>query len=213
MKPTIAIFIHDPHCETECALGTITALVRDFDIRTFGIEDLTFNFLLDFDAVCFPGGMGDADDFYSIFNAEHISAVQAYIKHTDGKYLGICMGAYWAGPDYFNITTDLVIGQYIERATSDIDTDGATVANVTWLDNLDYMYFYDGCAIIGDDIDVYATYDNGDAMAAIQGNVAMIGCHPEAQPNWYTEGELPEYYYSPHHAQLMTNFVKDLINE
>jgi glutamine amidotransferase-like uncharacterized protein len=212
MKPTIGIFIHNPQCETECALGMVAGLVRDFDIRTFGLDNLTPRFLSKLDAVCFPGGMGDADDFDNIFEDKHIWAVQDYVAD-GGKYLGICMGAYWAGPDYFDITTDLVIGQYIERATSDIDTDGATVATIRWLDNLDYMYFYDGCAIIGDDIDVYATYDNGDAMAAIQGNVGMIGCHPEAQPYWYAEGELPDCYYESRHAQLMSNFLKDLINE
>jgi hypothetical protein len=122
------------------------------------------------------------------------------------------MGAYWAGPDYFDITVDLTIDQYIERPTSDIDYDGPTVANVTWLNDPDTMYFYDGCAIIGDNMDVYATYFNGDAMAVIQGNVGMIGCHPEAQPNWYDEGDMYNYYHLKH-AQRMSNFLKDLINE
>lgn len=211
MKPTIAIFIHDPQCETECALGMIDGLVRDFDIRTFGINDLTFEFLLDFEAVCFPGGMADADDFDNIFTAEHIRAVQAYIKHGDGKYFGICMGAYWAGPNYFDITTDLTIDQYIERPTADIDYDGPTVADVVWLDDQDTMYFYDGCAILGDNMDVYATYANGDPMAAIQGNVGMIGCHPEALEWWYDEGNIPDYYH-PRHAMRMSNFLKDLVN-
>lgn len=212
MKPTIAIFIHDPQCETECALGMIDGLVRDFDIRTFGIDDLTFEFLLDFDAVCFPGGMGDADDFYDIFTAEHISAVQAYIKHADGKYFGICMGAYWAGSNYFNITPGLTIDQYIERPTADIEYDGPTAADVTWLGNEETMYFYDGCAILGDSMDVIATYANGDAMAAIQGNVGVIGCHPEALSWWYDEGDVINYY-NPQHAAYMSNFLQDLINE
>jgi glutamine amidotransferase-like uncharacterized protein len=212
MKPTIAIFIHDPYCETECALGMIDGLVRDFDIRTFGIDQLNIEFLKTVDAVCFPGGMGDADDFYDIFTEDHIDAIHTFIGVYNGKYFGICMGAYWAGPDYFDITVDLTIDQYIERPTSDIDYDGPTVANVTWLNDPDTMYFYDGCAIIGDNMDVYATYFNGDAMAVIQGNVGMIGCHPEAQPNWYDEGDMYNYYHLKH-AQRMSNFLKDLINE
>jgi hypothetical protein len=213
MKPTIAIFIHDPQCETECALGMIDGLVRDFDIRTFGIDDLTFEFLLNFDAVCFPGGMGDADDFDQIFTAEHIRVVQAYVKHAEGKYFGICMGAYWAGPNYFNVAPTLEIGQYIERPTADITTDGPTVADVTWLGDPDTMYFYDGCAIIGDDMDIYATYANGDAMAIISDGVGIIGCHPEALDWWYTEGGMDVDYYEPKHAQRMSNFLQDLINE
>jgi hypothetical protein len=212
MKPTIAIFIHDPQCETECALGMIDGLVRDFDIRTFGIDQLNIEFLKTVDAVCFPGGIGDADDFYDIFTEDHIDAIHTFIGVYNGKYFGICMGAYWAGPDYFDITVDLTIDQYIERPTADIDYDGPTYADVTWLGEDYAMYFYDGCAILGDNMEVYATYANGDAMAAIQGNIGMIGCHPEALEWWYTEGSVPDYYH-PQHAKLMSNFLQDLINE
>ena len=54
---------------------------------------------------------------------------------------------------------------------------------------------------------VIATYKNGDAMAAIQGSVGMIGCHPEAQVDWY----LTESDYNPVHAELMCEFVDQLI--
>jgi hypothetical protein len=212
MKPLMAIFIHDPQCETECALGMIDGFVRDFDIRTFGLNELNYQFLLDFDVVCFPGGMGDSDDFDNIFNAEHIQAVQKYVKHAEGKYFGICMGAYWAGPDYFDVVEDLTIGQYIERPTGDIVYDGPTVAEVTWLNEPETMYFYDGCAVLGDNMDVIATYANGDAMAVIQGNVGVIGCHPEALEWWYTEGEIYNFY-NPKHAKLMADFVKQLVNQ
>jgi glutamine amidotransferase-like uncharacterized protein len=212
MKPTIAVFIHDPHCETECALGMIEGLVRDFNIRTFGIDELNIEFLRTVDAVAFPGGMGDADDFWDIFTEDHVDAIHTFIGVYNGKYLGICMGAYWAGPDYFDITTDLTIGQYIERSTSDIDTDGPTIASVNWQGSLEYMYFYDGCAILGDDMYIVSTYANGDAMAVMQGNVGMIGCHPEALEWWYTEGDMPNYY-NPKHAKLMSNFVKELVYE
>ena len=210
MKPTIAIFIHDPQCETECALGMIDGLVRDFDVRTFGIDNLLPSFLAQFDAVCFPGGMGDADDFNQIFEDKHIWTVQEYVAD-GGKYFGICMGAYWAGERYFDITPGLTIDQYIEQPTADIEYDGPTSAEVTWLNSEETMYFYDGCAILGDDMDVIATYANGDAMAAIQGNVGVIGCHPEALSWWYTEGEILDYY-DPRHAQLMSSFVKQLVN-
>jgi glutamine amidotransferase-like uncharacterized protein len=212
MKPTIAIFIHDPQCETECALGMIDGLVHDFDIRTFGLDNFTAKFLHQFDAVCFPGGMGDSDDFYDIFTAEHIKIVQDYVAD-GGKYFGICMGAYWAGSNYFDITPGLTIGQYIERPTSDISYDGATLAEVTWLGTKQKMYFYDGCAILGEswDMDTYATYANGDPMAVIKGNVGIIGCHPEALPWWFREGGMEEYYDSDH-AYLMVDFVKQLVN-
>ena len=211
MKPTIAIFIHDPQCETECALGMIDGLVRDFDIRTFGLENLTPGFLSKFDAVCFPGGMGDSDDFYKIFEDKHIWTIQEYVAD-GGKYFGICMGAYWAGPAYFDVVVDMDIEQYIASPDTDITYDGPTVADVTWLGAEDTMYFYDGCAISSYDMDVIATYSNGQAMAAIQNNVGMIGCHPEALSWWYAEGDMYDYY-DPQHAQRMSNFLKRLVNE
>ena len=211
MKPTIAIFIHDPQCETECALGMIDGLVRDFDIRTFGIDNFNIEFLRTVDAVCFPGGMGDADDFWDIFTEDHIDALHTFIGVYNGKYFGICMGAYWAGPNYFDVAVDLEIGQYIERPTADIDYAGPTVAEIDWGNYTTMMYFYDGCAILGDNMDVIATYANGDPMAVIQGNVGMIGCHPEALEWWYEEGNMNNLY-DPKHAQLMSNFLKDLVN-
>ena len=211
MKPTIAIFIHNPQCETECALGMIDGLVHDFDIRTFGIDELNIEFLRTVDAVAFPGGMGEADDFYDIFTEDHIDALHTFIGVYNGKYLGICMGAYWAGEDYFDIVENLTIDQYIERASGDIITDGPTIANVEWLGKAEQMYFYDGCAILGDDLEVIATYYNDDAMAAIQGNVGMIGCHPESQEWWFELDRIPKSYYNSNHKQLMADFVKHLV--
>lgn len=209
MKSTIGIFIHNPQCETECALGMIQGFVNDYNIRTFGLDELNEDFLSTIDVVAFPGGIGDSDDFDNIFNEDHILAVQNFVDN-GGKYLGICMGAYWAGSYYFDLIDTTEIHQYITRIDSDIDTEYATIADVEWLDCPETMYFYDGCAIIGDDVDVIATYANGDAMAAIQGNVGMIGCHPEALQWWFDEADMSEYY-SPKHAELMSDFVRQLV--
>lgn len=210
MKPTLAIFIHDPQCETECALGMIDGLVRDFDIRTFGLSQLTYKFLSEFDAVCFPGGMGDADDFDVIFTLDQIAAVQEYVA-CGGKYFGICMGAYWAGPHYFDLVDGLEVTQYIALDGCEITTDGPTVAQVSFDGTEEIMYFYDGCAILGTEMQVVATYETGNAMAAIKDGVGMFGCHPEALDWWYTEGDMDAEYYDPHHAQLMRDFVHTLL--
>ena len=211
MKPTLAVFIHDPQCETECALGMIDGLVRDFNIRTFGIDELYPEFLDTVDAVAFPGGMGDADDFYEIFTHEDIKAVQNFVAN-GGKYFGICMGAYWASQHYFDVANNLEIAQYIEQPGADIDYEGATIAEVTWNGSSEWMYFYDGCAIDGNNMNVVATYANGHAMAVIQGNVGIIGCHPEAQDWWYTLDGMSKSYYNVKHKKLMAEFVKELVN-
>jgi len=209
MKSTIGIFIHNPQCETECALGMIQGLINDYNIRTFGLSDLNEDFLSTIDVLAFPGGMGDSDDFDNIFSDEHITAVQNFVAN-GGKYLGICMGAYWADSYYFDLVGNTEIHQYITRPNSDIDTEYATVAEIEWDGQPETMYFYDGCAIIGDNVEAVATYANGDAMAVIQGNVGMIGCHPEALEWWFDEADISEYY-SPVHAELMNEFVTRLV--
>lgn len=212
MRPTIAIFIHDPQCETECALGMIQGFLPDFHVRTFGIDELNYHFLMPFDVVAFPGGMGDSDDFDNIFSHKQVLAVQDYVQN-GGKYFGICMGAYWAGPNYFDVVDGLEVTQYIERLAADVVVDGPTVADVWFGDNAETMFFYDGCAILGTDMQVVATYQNGDAMAAIQDNVGLFGCHPEALEWWYLEGGMPDDWYTPAHAQLMRDFVRQLLAE
>lgn len=215
MKPTIAIFIHDPQCETSCVLGMIQGFLPDFHVRTFGIEELNYHFLMPFDVVAFPGGIGDADDFDDIFTCKQILAVQDYVAN-GGKYFGICMGAYWAGPHYFDLVEGLEVTQYITREGCEIKTDGSTLADVTFVHTMAYeetMYFYDGCAIVGTDMQVVARYLNGDAMAAIQDNVGMFGCHPEALEWWYLEGGMDESWYTPKHAELMRDFVHKLLAE
>lgn len=212
MKPTIAIFIHDPQCETDCALAMIQGLLPEFEVRTFGIDELDLDFLHMHDVVAFPGGMGDSDDFHDIFDEIQIEMVQTYVAE-GGKYFGICMGAYWAGPQYFDLVDDLRVEQYIKQPITDIITEGPTVATVTYNAVPEWMYFYDGCAILGDSIDtVVATYANGDAMAAIQGNVGMFGCHPEALEWWYAQGGMDIALYDTTHAVLMRLFVLQLLD-
>jgi glutamine amidotransferase-like uncharacterized protein len=189
----------------------IDGLVRDFNIRTFSIDELNIEFLSTVDAVAFPGGMGDADDFYDIFTEDHIDAIHTFIGVYNGKYLGICMGAYWASQHYFDVCPNLEIAQYIEQPGADIGLEGPTVADVTWNGSPETMYFYDGCSIVGDHMDVVATYANGSAMAVIQGNIGLIGCHPEAQEWWYTLDGMSKSYYNVKHKKLMANFVKDLV--
>ena len=213
MKPTIAIFIHDPQCETSCALGMIQGFLSDFHVRTFGLDELNLTFLRQHDIVAFPGGMGDSDDFDAIFTDNEIAAVQVYVAE-GGKYFGICMGAYWAGPHYFDLVDGLEVTQYITRPGADIETDGPTIADVTFPGNKEeVMYFYDGCAILGTDMQIVAAYSNGDAMAAIQDNVGLFGCHPEALEWWYLEGGMDADWYTPKHAELMCDFVHELLAE
>jgi glutamine amidotransferase-like uncharacterized protein len=210
MKETVAIFVHDPVCEVECALAMEAALKHKFEVKLFGIEDLTTYFLSTVDIVAFPGGIGDSDQFNEIFDQHDIDTVRDYVQN-GGKYLGICMGAYWAGSYYFDILHGIEPVQYISQLDADILTDGPTLARVDWNGQEEDMYFYDGCAFVGNlaFTDIIATYGNGDAMAVYQNQVGLLGCHPESEEWWYELDEL-EGWHEGRHNELFCEFVEGL---
>jgi glutamine amidotransferase-like uncharacterized protein len=210
MKQTVAIFVHDPVCEVECALAMEAALEEHFTVKLFGIEDLTDDFLSQADIIAFPGGIGDADEFDVIFNEVHVEIVRDFIQD-GGKYLGICMGAYWAGSNYFDLLWEVEPVQYVCRPGAEITSEKPTTALVGWNGIRQDMYFYDGCAFIGrtQDCDVVATYKNGDAMAIYQGNLGLIGCHPESEEWWHDLDELG-HWHDGHHNELFLEFAINL---
>ena len=90
------------------------------------------------------------------------------------------MGAYWAGSEYFDLLQNADAVQYITRPNTDTRRPHPKAIDVNWQGTDTKMYFYDGCAIVGDrsKFDTIATYANGDPMAVIQNRVGVIGCHP-----------------------------------
>jgi glutamine amidotransferase-like uncharacterized protein len=165
----------------------------------------------------FPGGIGDSHTHYNLFTRRQGNMLAEYIE-AGGKYVGICMGAYWAGPWYFDLLEGIDVVQYIKRPGTEIQRSYGTVANVTWCDN-EYnlneydMYFYDGCTFIGDEhtFSTVARYTNGDPMAIVQGNIGLIGCHPESQQHWYDKRYLKKYWHHREHHKLLKEFVDNLL--
>ena len=90
----------------------------------------------------------------------------------------------------------------------------AKAASITWRGNPERMYFYDGCALIGDTnkFQIVATYANGDAMAIQQNNIGLIGCHPESEKFWYESYSwMRGRYHSDKHHKLLLEFVDQLM--
>ena len=208
MKPTIALFLYDPKCSVQCGNGMIHALQSDYNFKIFSINPLEDNFFDDVDIIAVPGGIGDAASFERAFkHTKH--RVKKFVQD-GGKYLGICMGAYWAGQHYFDILDNVDAVQYITQPGTDTRRPHAKDLNVTWNGIDTTMFFYDGCALVGNgQYDTIATYSNSDAMAIIQKNIGIIGCHPEAEPFWYDGYTwMRGKYASKHH--LLLDFVNQL---
>jgi glutamine amidotransferase-like uncharacterized protein len=211
---TLALFMRHPQCSEDCVYAMVHALSSEYQIRIFEEKELDDDTFFDhIDVIAFPGGIGDSDSYPDFFTRTRANRIARFLDG-GGRYLGICMGAYWAGSRYFDILTDVNPVQYIKQPNSDVKRSYGTVASVTWKNQQEKMYFYDGCALIGDEskFKVIARYANNDPMAIIQGRIGLIGCHPEAPLYWYEDPwqYINKYWNGGHHHTLLLNFVNEL---
>jgi hypothetical protein len=207
---TIALFLHQPRCSVQSGNGILQSLTPHYKFKIFTRHQLEDNFFDDVDMIAFPGGMGDADT-YDWMLKENAPRIRTFINR-GGRYLGICMGAYWADRNYFNILDNVRAVQYIRRPHTDTRRPHAKACAITWNGQADRMYFYDGCALVGTGFDTVARYANGDAMAIIQNRIGLIGCHPESQQFWYDKNYLKPHWHQGRHNQLLQDFVHDLFS-
>jgi glutamine amidotransferase-like uncharacterized protein len=204
----IALFIHQPVCAVDSANGIIKALSPQHSFKLFSTDEVESSFFDDVDCVCFPGGFGDADRFDRLLRWNR-DAVKAFVDR-GGKYLGICMGAYWAGEYYFDLLPNISVEQYIRRPDACTRRPHPKAMPVQWKGNNEKMYFYDGCAFVGNNVDVMARYSNNDPMAIIHKNIGLIGCHLESEQWWYDKKYLEPHWHRGIHYNLLLDFVNSL---
>ena len=209
----IALFQHHPECSIQCCNGMIKALSPKYEIKIFTVNDDLDEVLNDVAAVCFPGGIGDSDSYFDFFTRTKSNRIADFISQ-GGRYIGICMGAYWAGSRYFDFLKDVDAVQYIKRPTSDIKRSYGTVADIEWLGQKQKMFFYDGCTFTGSGYyDTIAKYSNDEPMAIIQGNIGLIGCHPESEKFWYEDQYkyINKFWHEGEHHRLLLEFIDKLM--
>lgn len=210
----IALYLRHPECSVDCVNAMVGALSSNYEIRLFNESELDDNDFFDnIDVIAFPGGIGDSDSYSNFFTRRRANRIAQFISD-GGHYLGICMGAYWAAERYFDILDGVNAVQYIKQPNADVRRSYGTVASVTWNGQPEKMYFYDGCALIGDEdkFKTIARYANGDPMAIIQGRIGLIGCHPEAPLYWYEDPwqYINKHWHDGRHHTLLLNFVNEL---
>ena len=214
VNPTIALFLHQPKCSVQSGNGIIKSLSPYYNFKIFTKHELDHNFFDDVDIVAFPGGFGDADSYDWLFK-ENGTAIRNFVN-SGGRYLGICMGAYWADKIYFNILDSVNAYQYIKRPRTDTRRPHAKAIPVQWNNSSERMFFYDGCALVGDEkkFKTIARYANGDPMAIIQNRIGLIGCHPESEKLWYDSYSWmkPHWHQGKHH-KILLEFVDQLMEQ
>lgn len=210
-RKTIALFVADPKCSVQSVNGIMHALSPQYNFKMFSKNTVEDCFFDDVDIVAFPGGIGDSDTFYRLFR-NNGNRVRDFVNQ-GGHYLGICMGAYWAGSHYFDILDGVDAVQYIRRPGTDTRRPHAKGLSVTWRGRPEKMFFYDGCALVGDRkrFKTIATYANGDPMAIVQGRIGLIGCHPESEKFWYDGWSwMKPHWHDRRHHRLLLDFVNQL---
>lgn len=171
----------------------------NFDVRYVGPkEDLELRRKTLEQAVLYaqPGG-GELEPAYRKLK-KRASAISDFV-HSGGRYLGFCLGGYLAGetPGFGLLPGDT--DQYISSPRASQRTDGNTLIDVTWAGRRRRLFFQDGPYFVLErrrgPAEVVAHYDNGLPAAVVapcgQGVVGVVGPHPEATPDWFTDARLP----------------------
>jgi hypothetical protein len=213
MKPTIALFTADPKCSVQSCNGIMRALDKHYNFKLFSKNEVEDSFLNGVDMIVVPGGFGDSDSFDTLLK-HNFDMVVNYVRN-NGRYLGICMGAYWAGSHYFNILDNIQVEQYIRQPDTDTRRPHAKAIGINWKGQPDKMFFYDGPTFVGDgECEIVSTYATGYPMAIIQNKIGLIGCHPESEKFWYDSYSwMKDKYHNGKHHKFLLEFVNELIGK
>jgi glutamine amidotransferase-like uncharacterized protein len=212
MKSAIALFEDDRNKSAiSCGDGIIEALSPHYHIKTFRKQECVSETFNGVDILVFPGGVGDADDYFHMFPRKNANAVADFVTN-GGVYLGICVGAYWAGPSYFDILKGVEPVQYIKRPTADIMRSCNIAAECVWNGEEERIFFRDGCTFVGDlsHSEIVSTYFNKEPMCIVQGKIGVMGGCLDSQEWWYDNKTIHQYWHEGRHHKLLLDFVKEL---
>lgn len=182
------------------AVANLLRLSRwDLDVRYVGPrEDLELRRKTLAGAVLYaqPGG-GELEPAYRRLR-KRAEAISDFVA-AGGRYLGFCLGGYLAGetPGFGLLPGDT--DQYIGSPRASWHTEDDTIIEVNWNGDRRQVFFQDGPYFALDSrrgpAHVVARYDNGLPAAVVapygRGTVGVVGPHPEATPDWFTDANLP----------------------
>ncbi|NBQ64943.1 MAG: hypothetical protein EBT95_05280 [Verrucomicrobia bacterium] len=213
-KLKAAVLLNHPECSLQSAHGVVRVLSPMYGVANVDCirpQDITLRRLKKYQLFTVPGGLGDSDRWHTLLESSK-GLVQQYVRE-GGHYLGICMGAYWAGPLYFDLLSHIKPVQHIKRKGASSRRSYSTVVDVNWMGNEESMFFYDGCSLLGALPNTrVANYANGDCAALIEGRVGLIGPHPESDSYWYSDTYMRPYWHEYRHHYLLEQFIRTLVN-
>jgi glutamine amidotransferase-like uncharacterized protein len=168
-----------------------------FDVRYVGPDEdapLSARALAGAALYAQPGGGSLSRGFRHL--RHHRTAIRQFVR-SGGRYLGFCLGGYLAGatPGFALLPGDT--DQYIASPAATVESDGNSLVQVCWRGRQQTLFFQDGPYFWvrpNADATVVATYPNGTIAALVAGfgagRVGVVGPHPEATEDWYTDAGL-----------------------
>ncbi|ASK65887.1 biotin--protein ligase [Brachybacterium avium] len=185
-----------PGC-AETLAERLGAAPLGMDIMYIGPEEelpLTAESLRGADLFAQPGGGDDVAAAAAEMPDGFASALGQFVRD-GGRYLGMCMGAYLAGPEGFGLLEDTVEGE-VGAAGFPVTDSADHLVEVTWQDTVRWTYFQEGARLPEAGAESYARYENGDLAAALYelgaGRAALVGPHPEADASWLADAGLTD---------------------
>ena len=212
---TIALFEDDRNkSAVSCGDGIVEALSSQYNMKIFRKHECKAETFEGIDLLAFPGGVGDADDYFHMFPRKSANAVADFVKN-GGAYLGICVGAYWAGPSYFDILKGVDPVQYIKRPIADIMRSYNIAAECIWNGEEERIFFRDGCTFVGDmsQSKIISTYFNKEPMCIVQDKIGVMGGCLDSLEWWYDNKTIQQYWHEGRHHKLLLNFVNQLTQQ
>lgn len=181
----------------EAVAELLTASRWGFDVRYVGPDGerkLSEKALSKAALYAQPGG-GSLSHGYRHMR-RHRDEIREFVS-AGGRYLGFCLGGYLAGatPGFALLPGDT--DQYIASSGAELDTEDDALIDISWRGEARRVYFQDGPYFHvrkGTGVEVLATYANGRIAALVtgfgDGCVGVVGPHPEATGDWYTDAGL-----------------------
>ncbi|KXS95450.1 hypothetical protein AC578_4724 [Pseudocercospora eumusae] len=149
-----------------------------------------------------PGGGDDVSSTWKHEMKQYNTTIRDFVQN-GGRYLGFCLGAYLAGytPGFGLLDGGDDTNAEAGRKGSQVRNESDTIIQVDWtfasgkMEKKRWMYFQDGAVMVlgkKSNARILGTYSsNGDAAATLnqfgQGWVGVVGPHPEAGKDWYTD--------------------------
>lgn len=141
-----------------------------------------------------PGGNLSVDAAMDRLGSDAADVIESYVQE-GGRYLGLCLGAYLAGSDPgLGLLSPGDTGGYSSTRGADLTGSQEGIIRVEWGSNVRRHYAQDPPVILASKVDgerILSRFSNGQVNALVRplgdGVVGVIGTHPEATRDWYSD--------------------------